>query len=118
MTTQTATDRKTARRSRVLQRAVYLSACFGMVSQPFFLSGNLRFHLDDHLCQLFFTFLFTVSVSVSRMLFAVRPDRGVSALPQMVIDLSDASGPRLTPLTFVSLEGDLFSLPQSGASRR
>lgn len=46
--------------------AVYLSACFGMDARPFSLCGNLCFHLDGHLRRLFFTFHFTVGVSVPR----------------------------------------------------
>ena len=76
-----------------------------MVSQPFSLSGDLRFHLDDHFRQLFFTFRFTVGVSVPGMLFAIWPDWGVSALPERFVDLGNTSGARFTALTFVSLEG-------------
>ena len=39
------------------------------------------------------------------MLFAVRPDGGVAALPQVVIDLCDASGAWLAALALVRLEG-------------
>ena len=72
--------------------------------QPLLFSGDLRFHLEDHLRQQPLTVLSGFSVDVAGMLFAVRPDGGVAALPQVVVDLSDASGSRLTPLAFVGLE--------------
>ena len=39
------------------------------------------------------------------MLFSVRPDRGVAAFPEMIVDLAEAAGAGLAPLALVSLKG-------------
>ena len=44
--------------------------------------GDLRFHLEDQLLQLLLTLLLRVSVDVSGVLFAVRPDGRVSPPPR------------------------------------
>ena len=73
--------------------------------QPLLFSGDLRFHLENHLRQQPLTVLSGLGVDVAGMLFAVRPDGGVAALPQVVIDLCDASGAWLATFTLVRLEG-------------
>lgn len=73
--------------------------------QPLLFSGDLHFHLEDHLRQQPLTVLSGLGVDVAGMLFAVRPDGGVAALPQVVIDLCDASGAWLATFTLVRLEG-------------
>ena len=73
--------------------------------QPLLFSGDLHFHLEDHLRQQLLTFLSGLGVDIAGMLFAVRPDGGVAALPQVVVDLSDASGAWLATFTLVRLEG-------------
>ena len=72
--------------------------------QPLLFSGDLHFHLEDHLRQQPLTVLSGLGVDVAGMLFAVRPDWGVAALPQMVVDLSDAPGSCLAPLALVRPE--------------
>ena len=37
--------------------------------------------------------------------FAVRPDGGIPALPEMIVDLADTAGTGLAPLAFVGLKG-------------
>ena len=69
-----------------------LSASLLFQPQPILFRSDLRFHLEDHLRQQLFTFLSGLGVNISRMLLAIRPDWGVAALPQVVVDLSDASG--------------------------
>ena len=88
-------------RSRVPQ---HMSASLLCQSHPLLFCGNLRFHLEDHLCQQPFTVLSGFSVDVAGMLFAVRPDGGIAAFPQMIIDLSDAPGAWFTAFPFVRLE--------------
>ena len=110
LTTQPATDRE-KRLTEGISRSVsrrFLSACF----QTHSFSGDFRFHFYDHLCQQFFTLFLTVSVDVPGVLFAVRPDRRVAAFPEFFVDLSDASGPRFTPLAFVGLECTGNRLPR------
>lgn len=87
-----------------IQSPSYILASLLFQPQPLLFSGDLRFHLEDHLCQQPLTFLSGLGVNISGMLLAIRPDWGVAALPQVVVDLSDASGSRLTPLAFVGLE--------------
>ena len=69
------------------------------------LGGDLSFHLDDQVCQLLFTFLFAVGVDIPGEATAVGEPRGVSSFPQVLIDLTDASGAWFAALTFVGLEG-------------
>jgi hypothetical protein len=110
LTTQPATDREkrlTEGISHSVSRRFSLP-CF----QPLLFSGDLRFHLEDHLRQQLLTFLPGLGVDISGVLLAIRPDGGVAALPQMVVDLSDASGPRFTPLAFVGLECTGNRLPR------
>ena len=102
LTTQTATDREkrlTERISHSVSRR-FLSACF----QTLFFSGNFRFHFCYHRCQQLFTLFLTVSVDIPRALFAVGPDGRVASFPELLVDLGDAPGPRLTPLAFMGLE--------------
>ena len=82
-----------------------ISACLFFQLQPLLFCGNLRFHLEDHLCQQLFAVLSGFSVDVAGMLFAVRPDGGVTALPQMVVDLSDAPSAWFAAFPLVRLEG-------------
>ena len=82
-----------------------LSASFGSGLQPLLLSSDLRFHFGDHFRQQFFAFLLAVSIDIARTLFAIRPDRGVSTLPEFLVDLGDASCTCLAPLALVGLEG-------------
>ena len=110
LTTQPATDREkrlTERISHSVSRR-FLSACF----QTHSFSGDFRFHFYDHLCQQFFTLFLTVSVDVPRVSFAIRSDRRVASFPELLVDLSDASGPRFTPLAFVGLECTGNRLPR------
>ena len=73
--------------------------------QPFFVSGDFRFHLLDQVCQQFLTFLSDLGVHIAGVFFAIWPDGGVAALPQMVVDLADTAGAWLAPLTLVGLKG-------------
>ena len=102
LTTQPATDREkrlTGGISHSLSRR-FLSACFQTLS----FSVDFRFRFCYHLCQQFFTLFLTVSVDVPRVLFAVGPDGRVASFPELLVDLGDAPGPRLTPLAFMGLE--------------
>lgn len=71
----------------VPEAGILLSACLFAEVQPLPFNGNLRFHLLYHLCQQPFALLFTVGVDIAGMFFAVRPDGGVAALPELVVDL-------------------------------
>ena len=73
--------------------------------QPFFVSGDLRFHLLDQACQKFLTLLPGLGVHIAGVFFAVWPDGGVAALPQMIVDLADTAGAWLAALTLVGLKG-------------
>ena len=102
LTTQPATDRE-KRLTEGISRSVsrrFFSACFQTL--PF--SGDFRFRFCYHLCQQFFALFLAVSVDVPGALFAVWPDRRVASFPELLVDLSDASGSRLTPLAFMGLE--------------
>ena len=103
MTTQTATDREKRLAEGISHSASrrFSSSCFQTLS----FGGDFRFHFYYHLCQQFFALFLTVRVDISGVFFAVWPNWGVSALPQMVIDLGDAPGARFAALTLVSLEG-------------
>ena len=79
----------------------FLSDCF----QTLFFGGDFCFYFCYHFCQQCFTFFLAVGVDVSVMLFAVRSDWGVAALPEFFVDLADAPGARLAALAFVGLEG-------------
>ena len=65
---------------------------------------QLRFHLCDQHLQLLLTFLACVRIHIPSVLFTVDPRRGVTAFKQVVIDLRDASGSRLSPLPHIRLE--------------
>ena len=102
LTTQPATDREkrlTGGISHSLSRR-FLSACFQTLS----FSVDFRFRFCYHLCQQLFTLFLTVSVDIPRALFAVGPDGRVASFPELLVDLGDAPGPRLTPLAFMGLE--------------
>ena len=64
----------------------------------------LRVHLLDQHLQLCLTLLLGVNVDAFGVLCAVRPSGGVAALEQVVIDLSDAPGTRLSLSTQHGLE--------------
>ena len=71
----------------VPEAGILLLTCLFAEVQPLLFSGDLRFHLLYHLCQQPFALLFAVGVDVARVLFSVGPDRGVAALPELVVDL-------------------------------
>lgn len=56
------------------------------------IGGDLRLHLPDEGSQLFLIFLPGVPVDIPGVLFAVRPDGGVSALPEVFFDLLEVAG--------------------------
>ena len=62
---------------------------------PFSLSGELRLHLPDQLCQLRLALGFCFRVDVPGHALPVDLG-GVATLPQVVIDLGDTPGARLT----------------------
>ena len=80
------------------------SACQFCLPPPLVFRGDLRLHLPDQGGQLFLTLRLRFGVDVPGHAPAV-DDGGVAALPQVVVDLADASGARLAPLAFVGLEG-------------
>ena len=55
--------------------------------------SDLRLHLEDQLLQLLLALLLRVSVDIPGVLFAVRPDGGVSSLPEVFFDLLEVAGP-------------------------
>ena len=63
-----------------------------------------RVHLLDQYLQFCLTLLTGMSVDTFGMLGAIRPGRGVTALKQMVIDLGDAPGARLSLSSLHRLE--------------
>ena len=69
------------------------------------LGGDLRFHLDDQLCQLLFTFFLAVGIDIPGEASAVGEPRGVPSFPQVFVDLADAPGAGFAALAFVGLEG-------------
>ncbi|WP_158099858.1 hypothetical protein [Pseudoflavonifractor sp. An44] len=105
MTTQPATDREKWPLECKLQRPCCVSAHLSILFQPFFFPGDLRFHLLDQVCQHFLTFLSGLGVHITGVFFAVWPDGGVTALPQMVVDLADTAGAWLAPLSLMGLKG-------------
>ena len=56
-------------------------------SHPLLFGSNLRFHLENHLCQQLLTVFSGFGIDIAGVLFAVRPDGEVAALPQAVVDL-------------------------------
>ena len=64
-----------------------MSACLFAEVQQLLFSGDLRFYFLYHFCQQPFALLFAVGVDIAWMLFAVGPDGGVAALPELVVDL-------------------------------
>ena len=88
MTTALPTDRKNRPPELFVPEAgILLSACLFAEAHSLFFCGNLRFHLLYHLCQQPLALLFAVGVDIARMLFAVWPDGGVAAFPELVVDL-------------------------------
>ena len=71
---------------------------------PFSLSGELRLHLPDQLCQLRLALGFCFRVDVPGHALPVDLG-GVATLPQVVIDLGDTPGARLTVFALDWLEG-------------
>ena len=51
------------------------------------------------------TFFSGLCVDITGVFFAVRPDGGIPALPEMIVDLADTAGTWFSPLTFVGLKG-------------
>lgn len=54
--------------------------------------GDLRLHLEDQFLQFLLALLLCVSVDIPGVLFAVRPDGGVSSLPEVFFDLLEVAG--------------------------
>ena len=75
------------------------------------LCGDLRFHLDDQLCQFLFAFLLAVGVDIPGEASAVGEPRGVPSFPEAFVDLTDASGAGFAALAFVGLEGGWSRFP-------
>ena len=69
-----------------------------------FLCCDFRLHLPDEFRQLFFAFCLGFGIDVPGHAPAVY-DGGVSALPEMVVDLADTAGAGLAPLAFIGLKG-------------
>ena len=65
--------------------------------------SNLLLHFPDQLRQLFLTFLFGAGVDIAGHAFSA-DGGGVSALPEVVVDLADTAGTGLTALALVGLE--------------
>lgn len=59
----------------------FLLACFSFVSQAFLFGGNLRFHLDDQVCQLLLTFFLAVGVDIPGTATTVGESWGVPSFP-------------------------------------
>lgn len=68
-----------------------------------FSGGDLCLHFPDQFCQLFLTLGFRFRVDIPGHALSI-DDGGVSALPEVVIDLADTAGARLAALAFVGLE--------------
>lgn len=81
------------------------SACLGCSLYLVFCGGNLSFHFNNHFCQHHFALCLAVGIDVSGVLLAIRPDGRIPPLPQVVVDLRDASGAWFASLPFVSPEG-------------
>ena len=80
------------------------STCRTFLFCLFFPGGDFRLHFPDQFCQFFLTLRLRFGVDVPGHALAV-DDGGVAALPQMAVDLADASGTRFAPLSLVGLEG-------------
>ena len=80
------------------------STCRTFLFCLFFPGGDLRLHFPDQFCQFFLTLLLRFGVDVPGHALAV-DDGGVAALPQMAVDLADASGTWFASLSLVGLEG-------------
>ena len=80
------------------------STCYIFRFHTVFSSDDLCLHFPDQFCQLFLTLGFRFRVDVPGHALAV-DDGGVAALPQVVIDLANASGAWFAPLSLVGLEG-------------
>ena len=78
-------------------------SCRSLEPLPF--SGNLRFHLNNQVCQLLLTFFLTVCVDIPGEAAAVGKSGGISSFPQGFVDLADAPGAGFAALAFVGLEG-------------
>ena len=112
LTTEQATDRKKpGLRGRFALGGPFTqygrfsrSTCRTFLFCLFFSGGDLCLHFPDQFCQLFLTLGFRLRVDVPAHAPAV-DDGGVAALPQMAVDLADASGTRFAPLSLVGLEG-------------
>lgn len=102
MTTQPATDREKMASGAHVSRGLAASQLW---FQPFFFPSDLRFHLLDQVCQQCLTFPSGLSVHIAGVFFAIWPDGGVAALPQMVVDLADTAGAWLAALALVGLKG-------------
>ena len=70
---------------------------------PVDLGGDLRLHFPDQFCQLFLTLGFRFRVDIPGHALAIE-DGGVTALPQVVVDLADTAGARFAPLSLAGLE--------------
>ena len=76
------------------------STCYIFRFHTVFSSDDLCLHFPDQFCQLFLTLGFRFRVDVPGHALAV-DDGGVAALPQVVIDLANASGAWFAPLSLV-----------------
>ena len=80
------------------------STCRFLLLRLLFSGGDLRLRFPDQFCQLFLALCLRFRVDVPGHALAI-DDGGVTALPQVVIDLANASGAWFAPLSLTGLEG-------------
>ena len=71
-----------------------------LISHGFPRFCDLGAYLPNHLLEHRFAFLQRMCVDIPGMLLTVRPDGRVSALPEVLVDLTDTAGSRSAPLCF------------------